>query len=166
MMIMKLRRLLPLPSSASASPRRALALLLLSPLSSSLSSLVDARRSGWGASSSSASASSALAFGSPFDVVARDFQALTRRVTAHHILLPKSRDVALALKQRIRNEVSPPASPAAAVRRRPTRLRGRRVRRCREGVFPRRGHPTLTETETITLPLSLLLRFYPAFCAR
>jgi hypothetical protein len=50
-----------------------------------------------------------LAFRNPIDVVARNFQALTRRVTAHHILLPKSRDVALALKQRIRNEVSPPA---------------------------------------------------------
>jgi hypothetical protein len=54
-----------------------------------------------------------LALGlNPIDVVTRDFRALTRRVTAHHILLPKSRDVALALKQRIRNEVSPPTVPS------------------------------------------------------
>ena len=56
-----------------------------------------------------------LALGlNPIDVVTRDFQALTRRVTAHHILLPKSRDVALALKQRIRNEVSPPTVPPSS----------------------------------------------------
>ena len=42
------------------------------------------------------------------DVIARDFNALTRKVTAHHILLPKSSDVALALKQSIRNRVNPP----------------------------------------------------------
>ncbi|KAL7529200.1 hypothetical protein ACHAXR_002844 [Thalassiosira sp. AJA248-18] len=41
------------------------------------------------------------------DVISRDFQALTRKVTAHHILLPKSKDVALVLKQSIRNKVSP-----------------------------------------------------------
>mmetsp|Transcript_36989 Transcript_36989/g.66555 ORF Transcript_36989/g.66555 Transcript_36989/m.66555 type:complete len:224 (+) Transcript_36989:183-854(+) len=40
--------------------------------------------------------------------IERDFQALTRKVTAHHILLPKSKEVALALKQRIRNKISPP----------------------------------------------------------
>lgn len=44
----------------------------------------------------------------PIDVISRDFKALTRKVTAHHILLPKSDEVALALKQRIRNNVSPP----------------------------------------------------------
>lgn len=43
----------------------------------------------------------------PIQTISRDFQALTRKVTAHHILLPKSTDVALALKQRIRNAVSP-----------------------------------------------------------
>lgn len=42
------------------------------------------------------------------DVIARDFQALTRKVTAHHILLPKSDEVALALKQSIRNSIAPP----------------------------------------------------------
>lgn len=50
----------------------------------------------------------ARAFQNPIDVVSRDFQALTRKVTAHHILLPKSQDVALALKQSIRNKISPP----------------------------------------------------------
>lgn len=50
----------------------------------------------------------ACAFQNPIDVVTRDFQALTRKVTAHHILLPKSDDVALTLKQSIRNRVSPP----------------------------------------------------------
>jgi len=50
----------------------------------------------------------ACAFQNPIDVVTRDFQALTRKVTAQHILLPKSKDVALALKQSIRNKVSPP----------------------------------------------------------
>lgn len=72
----------------------------------------------------SSGAPCASAFRNLIDVVTRDFQALTRRVTAHHILLPKSRDVALALKQRIRNEVSPPSAPLSAreddaVRRRP-----------------------------------------------
>ena len=43
----------------------------------------------------------------PIQIVSRDYQALTRRVTAHHILLPKSTDAALALKQKIRNAVSP-----------------------------------------------------------
>ena len=43
----------------------------------------------------------------PVTIITRDFQALTRRVTAHHILLPKSTDVALALKQKIRNAVLP-----------------------------------------------------------
>lgn len=42
------------------------------------------------------------------DVIARDFNALTRKVTAHHILLPKSDEVALSLKQSIRNKVNPP----------------------------------------------------------
>lgn len=41
-------------------------------------------------------------------VIARDFNALTRKVTAHHILLPKSDEVALSLKQSIRNKVNPP----------------------------------------------------------
>lgn len=41
-------------------------------------------------------------------VIARDFNALTRKVTAHHILLPKSDEVALSLKQSIRNRVNPP----------------------------------------------------------
>ena len=45
-------------------------------------------------------------FQNPIDIVTRDFNALTRKVTAHHILLPPSMDVALALKQRIRNKVS------------------------------------------------------------
>ncbi len=40
----------------------------------------------------------------PLQVIKRDFQALTRRVTAYHILLPKSKEVALALKQSIRNK--------------------------------------------------------------
>lgn len=43
------------------------------------------------------------------DVIARDFNALTRKVTAYHILLPpKSDEVALSLKQSIRNRVNPP----------------------------------------------------------
>ena len=41
------------------------------------------------------------------DVISRDFAALTRKVTAHHILLPKSDEVALALKQSIRNKITP-----------------------------------------------------------
>lgn len=40
----------------------------------------------------------------PLQVIKRDFQALTRRVTAYHILLPKSDEVALKLKQSIRNK--------------------------------------------------------------
>lgn len=40
----------------------------------------------------------------PLQVIQRDFQALTRRVTAYHILLPKSDEVALTLKQSIRNK--------------------------------------------------------------
>ena len=40
----------------------------------------------------------------PLQVIQRDFQALTRRVTAYHILLPKSDEVALKLKQSIRNK--------------------------------------------------------------
>jgi len=47
---------------------------------------------------------------SPFDKIENDFQALTRRVTAYHILLPKSTDAALKLKQKIRNRVNPPKS--------------------------------------------------------
>jgi len=55
-----------------------------------------------------AAASSTLPTASAFiDVISRDFKALTRKVTAHHILLPKSDDVALALKQNIRNKVAP-----------------------------------------------------------
>ena len=52
--------------------------------------------------------STTVAFINPVDVIIRDFQALTRKVTAHQILLTKSADVALALKQSIRNRVSPP----------------------------------------------------------
>lgn len=44
----------------------------------------------------------------PIDIIDRDFKALTRKVTAHHILLPKSDQVALSLKQSIRNKVNPP----------------------------------------------------------
>ena len=43
----------------------------------------------------------------PLGIIQRDFQALTRRVTAYHILLPKSDEVALTLKQSIRNKSSP-----------------------------------------------------------
>eukprot|EP00568_Trieres_chinensis_P012087 CAMPEP_0183297452 /NCGR_PEP_ID=MMETSP0160_2-20130417/4749_1 /TAXON_ID=2839 ORGANISM="Odontella Sinensis, Strain Grunow 1884" /NCGR_SAMPLE_ID=MMETSP0160_2 /ASSEMBLY_ACC=CAM_ASM_000250 /LENGTH=231 /DNA_ID=CAMNT_0025459281 /DNA_START=93 /DNA_END=788 /DNA_ORIENTATION=+ len=39
------------------------------------------------------------------DRVKNDFLALTRRQTARHILLPKSRDAALTLKQKLRNRV-------------------------------------------------------------
>ncbi|KAL7469243.1 hypothetical protein ACHAXS_009503 [Conticribra weissflogii] len=52
-------------------------------------------------------------FPNPIAILNRDFQALTRRVTAHHILLPKSTEVALALKQKLRNTVSP--SPESGV---------------------------------------------------
>jgi len=47
---------------------------------------------------------------SPFDKIEQDFQALTRRVTAYHILLPKSTEAAVTLKQKIRNRVNPPKS--------------------------------------------------------
>jgi parvulin-like peptidyl-prolyl isomerase len=40
--------------------------------------------------------------GSALEKIQNDFNALTRRVTAHHILLPPNTDVVLALKQRIR----------------------------------------------------------------
>ncbi len=53
---------------------------------------------------------SSEAFVNPIDVITRDFLALTRKVTAYHILLPKSSDVALSLKQSIRNKVSPKSS--------------------------------------------------------
>ncbi|KAL7428006.1 hypothetical protein ACHAXM_001089 [Skeletonema potamos] len=53
---------------------------------------------------------SSQAFLNPVDIITRDFQALTRKVTARHILLPKSIDVALSLKQSIRNKVSPKSS--------------------------------------------------------
>lgn len=43
----------------------------------------------------------------PIEIIDRDFKALTRKVTARHILLPKSDQVALSLKQRIRNKVNP-----------------------------------------------------------
>lgn len=43
----------------------------------------------------------------PIEIIDRDFKALTRKVTAHHILLPKSDQVALSLKQNIRNKVNP-----------------------------------------------------------
>jgi len=48
---------------------------------------------------------SALALPSPLDIIQRDYQALTRRVSARHILLPKSTDAAIALKQNIRNRI-------------------------------------------------------------
>lgn len=38
----------------------------------------------------------------PFQQIQKDYQALTRRVTARHILLPKSDEACLALKQKIR----------------------------------------------------------------
>lgn len=47
---------------------------------------------------------------SPLEKLERDFLALTRRVTAYHILLPKSTEAALKLKQNIRNRVSPQKS--------------------------------------------------------
>jgi len=48
------------------------------------------------------------------DIIARDYQALTRKVTAHHILLPRSDDVALALKQSLRNQIAPSKDSAAS----------------------------------------------------
>mmetsp|Transcript_12646 Transcript_12646/g.20638 ORF Transcript_12646/g.20638 Transcript_12646/m.20638 type:complete len:203 (-) Transcript_12646:227-835(-) len=62
----------------------------------------------WSILTSSNIPTTATAFINPIEVITRDFAALTRKVTAHHILLPKSDDVALALKQRIRNKISPP----------------------------------------------------------
>lgn len=59
----------------------------------------------------SASSSPSAAF---IDVISRDFAALTRKVTAHHILLPKSDEVALALKQSIRNKISP-STPTTSI---------------------------------------------------
>ena len=44
--------------------------------------------------------------GSALDKIQNDFNALTRRVSARHILLPPNTDVALALKQRIRTQSS------------------------------------------------------------
>jgi hypothetical protein len=44
--------------------------------------------------------------GSALDKIQNDFNALTRRVTARHILLPPNTDVVLALKQRIRTQCS------------------------------------------------------------
>ena len=49
----------------------------------------------------------AFAFPNPIKIIDRDFKALTRKVTARHILLPKSDQVALSLKQKIRNKVNP-----------------------------------------------------------
>jgi len=49
----------------------------------------------------------AMVIPNPIDIIDRDFKALTRKVTAHHILLPKSDEVALSLKQKIRNKVKP-----------------------------------------------------------
>merc|ERR1719491_70818 len=46
----------------------------------------------------------------PFTRIEQDFKALTQRVTAYHILLPKSTEAALSLKQKIRNRVNPPKS--------------------------------------------------------
>jgi parvulin-like peptidyl-prolyl isomerase len=42
--------------------------------------------------------------GSAMERIYNDLNALTRRVTARHILLPANKEVALALKQRIRNQ--------------------------------------------------------------
>jgi len=53
-----------------------------------------------------------MAFPSPLEKLENDFLALTRRVTAYHILLPKSTEAALMLKQKIRNRVNPPKSHA------------------------------------------------------
>lgn len=53
-----------------------------------------------------------MVFPSPLEKLERDFLALTRRVTAYHILLPKSTEAALMLKQKIRNRVNPPKSHA------------------------------------------------------
>ena len=50
-------------------------------------------------------ATAAALVGPMADRVRNDFLALTRRVTARHILLPKNEDVALALKQKIRTKV-------------------------------------------------------------
>eukprot|EP01083_Nonionella_stella_P068064 180467_1 len=49
----------------------------------------------------------AMVMPNPIEIIERDFKALTRRVTAHHILLPKSDEVAISLKQRIRNKSNP-----------------------------------------------------------
>ena len=49
----------------------------------------------------------AFAFPNPIAIIDRDFKALTRKVTAYHILLPKSDEVAISLKQKIRNKVNP-----------------------------------------------------------
>ena len=51
----------------------------------------------------------------PIDRISNDYLALTRKVTAHHILLPKSVDAALALKQKIRNRVNDKERPAFVV---------------------------------------------------
>ena len=42
--------------------------------------------------------------GSMTDKIGKDFRALTQRVTSRHILLPRNTDLALALKQKIRNQ--------------------------------------------------------------
>ena len=60
--------------------------------------------------SSSSSSLSAFAFPripNPIEIIDRDYKALTRKVTAHHILLPKSTQAAISLKQKIRNKVNP-----------------------------------------------------------
>ena len=49
----------------------------------------------------------AMVIPNPIEIIDRDFKALTRKVTARHILLPRSDEVALALKQNIRNKVNP-----------------------------------------------------------
>lgn len=47
----------------------------------------------------------AASFSGPLDKLRKDYNALTRRVTARHILLPpNAQEVALKLKQRIRNQ--------------------------------------------------------------
>jgi len=59
-------------------------------------------------STASTEAEAAFAFPrNPIEIIDRDFKALTRKVTAHHILLPKSTQAAISLKQKIRNKVNP-----------------------------------------------------------
>jgi len=59
------------------------------------------------------SLASAAFLNNPMYRISNDFKALTRKVTARHILLPpKSTDAALMLKQKIRNRIYDKSSPA------------------------------------------------------